>query len=293
MPEPDRRETLLAEYSHVSSTFQLLTEVRFKLLAFLPLATGAAVAVINLRRVGVPGLVVALFGLVVTVALVAYNKRNDQLYDTLVRRAAAIERSLGLPEGAFATRPRPWLSIDIGRLSWPVDHRSPVATIYSSSIALWLFGAFAAIGDLVRRSWWVELLAALVAVAVTWAGTLFVTRREEVVYEDLKRWAEEAVQLAENREPRDLLGDCRFLVLCQRLSGRDEETVRSRIGFFLCRDAAETSYYLGAETGLQAASRFVAAITDLAPGWLFDCASARHDPPSLPSRPLHAPPDAP
>ncbi|MBA3422152.1 MAG: hypothetical protein H0U12_09745 [Thermoleophilaceae bacterium] len=80
----------------------------------------------------------SLFGLAVTLGLVSYNSRNDQLYDALVGRAAEIERSLHLSDGAFAHRPRPWLTIRLLGVAWQVEHRRSVATIYGASIALWL-----------------------------------------------------------------------------------------------------------------------------------------------------------
>src|SRR4051794_28339270 len=108
-PEQERREALLSEYAEVSSNFRLLTEIRFKLLGFLPVAAAAAAA---FKPEGTaPGRIpFALFGIAATVALVTYNKRNDQLYNELVGRAAAIERAIGVPDGAFANRPNAWLA---------------------------------------------------------------------------------------------------------------------------------------------------------------------------------------
>lgn len=140
-----RRDALLAEYGEVSSNFRLLTDIRFKRLAFLPVAAGAA-AVLTRSNASLLTLAFSLFGLVVTIGLVTYNARNDQLYDTLVARAAAIERNLGIPDGAFANRPRPWFRPMHGR--WKVDHRTAVSTIYLASVALWLFGVLHAAIDL-------------------------------------------------------------------------------------------------------------------------------------------------
>jgi hypothetical protein len=135
---PSNREALLGEYTQVGNNFRLLTDIRFKLLAFLPIAAGAAAAVVAaFGDATVPALAFSLFGLTVTIGLVTYNVRNDQLYDTLVARAAALERRLGDPDGAFANRPRPWLSMQFGRARWPVNHRFGVGAIYLASIGLW------------------------------------------------------------------------------------------------------------------------------------------------------------
>ena len=101
-----RKESLLKEYSEVNNSFRLLTDIRFKLLAFLPIASAAAAAFKG-ESLGIGGFGVSLFGLVVTLGLATYNTRNDQLYGELVSRAAQIERSLGIPDGAFSNRPRP------------------------------------------------------------------------------------------------------------------------------------------------------------------------------------------
>ena len=95
----------------------------------------------------------ALFGLAVTLSLVTYNKRNDQLYDALVGRAAAIERELGVPDGAFAHRPTNWLSFGIWPLKWPVNHRHSVSGVYGAIIALWLFLALEGVFSATGRTW--------------------------------------------------------------------------------------------------------------------------------------------
>jgi hypothetical protein len=62
--DANRRVALLKEYSEVCNNFRLLTDVRFELLAFLPIA--AAAAILRNDRATGPGLALSLFGLVVT-----------------------------------------------------------------------------------------------------------------------------------------------------------------------------------------------------------------------------------
>src|SRR5215207_1348116 len=172
--EERRQEALLKEYGEVCSNFRTLTDIRFKLLAFLPIAAAAAAAVKGYSFEPI-GFVLALFGLIVTIGLVTYNKRNDQLYDDLVARAADIERNLNIPDGAFANRPGPWLHITLpwlritwwppreGRIArlgprvkwfrWKIDHRTAVSTIYGASIALWLSGVLTYVLDYGHRAY--------------------------------------------------------------------------------------------------------------------------------------------
>lgn len=77
-----RREALIAEYAEVSSNFRKLTDIRFKLLAFLPLAAGVAASVLARGNATALTLAFSLFGLVVTIGLLTYE-RNDQLYEPL------------------------------------------------------------------------------------------------------------------------------------------------------------------------------------------------------------------
>jgi hypothetical protein len=138
MPATTRKDFLVAEYEQIADSFRTLTEIRFQLLGLLSLAAGAASVV--KPETGTPWLLpFALLGLAFTLSIVTYNKRNDQLYDELVGRAAAIERELGVPDGAFGNRPAAWLSFGVWKLRWPVNHRAPVAGIYIATISFWLF----------------------------------------------------------------------------------------------------------------------------------------------------------
>ena len=136
MPETNP-QALLIEYEQVNSNFRVLTDIRFKLLALLPIAAAVAILLRDDYNV-VVGWVFSCFGLLVTAGIATYNERNDQLYDELIGRAATIERSLGLPDGSFNHRPRPWLEYKILGVSWKVNHGSGIGLIYVSTIALWL-----------------------------------------------------------------------------------------------------------------------------------------------------------
>jgi hypothetical protein len=109
---------LRAEYGEVCSNFRLLTDIRFKLLALLPIGTGAGVALATTAS-SVSSPLIALFGLVVTASAALYNLRNDQLYNELVARAATSNAYLILrKEGSRSA---------LGLGGWPVPSRSLMA----------------------------------------------------------------------------------------------------------------------------------------------------------------------
>ena len=156
------------------------------------------------------GFALSLFGLVTTIGIATCNGRNDQLYDELVSRAAAIERGLNIPDGAFANRPATWPPIRVLWAEWKIDHRTAVGTIYGASIALWLFGvvAFGLEGLLVTlvarfpsvpsegASTWVIVLAVTLTFIVIFLSSGWIKRQREDRQEELNRRARDAMKTA-------------------------------------------------------------------------------------------------
>ena len=109
----DPRLQLTTDYEQTTSLVRSLTDVRFKLLAFVPTISGAAIAVLSHGRTTAELIAVGLLGLTATLGIVVYELRNTQIYDYAVRRAQELERRLGhasvFEEGAagglFSERP--------------------------------------------------------------------------------------------------------------------------------------------------------------------------------------------
>ena len=286
-----RREALLKEYGEVSSNFRTLTDVRFRLLTLLPIAAAAG-ALLKGETLAAGSFAFNLFGFAATIGLITYNARNDQLYDELVGRAAAIERSLGLPDGAFANRPRPWLTIHVPAVDrkWKVDHRTGVAVIYGASVALWLFGLLAQMLEFVRGTYfafgsqraataanssWVYIVALALAILITlWVAKEIKIQRTKR-QKELRSLAARAVNKALSLKLSEAVQNKYFLYLCEELAKEKEDTIRARALFYAAIDPEFVDHYLPHDSRELKAAHLVALLTDLPPGWLFDCATNR------------------
>jgi hypothetical protein len=183
MGETDRAtEVALAEYGEVVAQFRSLTDIRFKLLTYLPLGTVATVF-LSKDEILTNQPAIAAFALVVTVCIATYNKRNDQLYDELVSRAAELEREhLDLPRGAFAQRPTTWLRYG----GIPVQHRWPVGLLYAATAALWAYLLVKAVlANLPLQQTAVWCLEALAPISVI-LGWRLLKRIEDARQEELR-----------------------------------------------------------------------------------------------------------
>jgi hypothetical protein len=286
----DKRQTaLLREYGEVCSNFRTLTDIRFKLLAFLPIAAAAAAAL----RGGLGGVAefsLSLFGLVVTLALATYNERNDQLYDHLVGRAAAIERSLGLPDGGFANRLGAWLTLGLGGGKWRVNHSSAVNLIYASSAALWLFGILSPLLEGANAIWvgaslpavpvkdpamWIKLSALLCAIGGVAVGIRSVSKQKEGREAQMRSLARKAARAACERPFNELLADDPFLQDCADLAAAKKKVIWARLHYFQKLDPKSLAYYMPLDSSEVKGAHLVALLTDVPAQWVFDCLTNR------------------
>ena len=93
-PESVDVATLRAEYQVAVDFIKVLTDIRFRCLAFV--TATAAVANALLPGTGRPGLRIALgsLGFFTTVGIVVYELRNSQLYEAAIHRAKVLEKRL-------------------------------------------------------------------------------------------------------------------------------------------------------------------------------------------------------
>jgi hypothetical protein len=185
----DRDEKLKLDYEQTNQLIGTLTDVRFKLLAFVPVLTGAAVALVTRSQNQTTVLAVGLLGLFVTLGIVFYEMRNTVIYDSAMHRAKHLERCLGFPlhtkgmqkGGLFNERgPRPYLFYYPNRLRkhgkspgfLQVWHDRALAIVYGSAIGGWVYiVAYALLTSLTEQpaktNGFVAVLAALIVASLS------------------------------------------------------------------------------------------------------------------------------
>jgi hypothetical protein len=122
----DELDRLQLDYRQTTDLIGRLTDVRFKLLAFVPTISGAAVAVLSGGHSDGELLSVGSLGLVATIGIVVYELRNTQLHDYALRRARDLERRIGVV-GLYSEEP-----------AGDVSDRG-LALVYSAVIAGWTY----------------------------------------------------------------------------------------------------------------------------------------------------------
>ncbi len=140
-------QILLAIYETAVGGWTTLTDVRFRLLGLLPAVSVIVWAQLlgepSLRRdlAALVGLAVGVAGLLVSLGIWAYDRRNNELYNEMVSRARRVETELGVDTGVFRGRPAPERKT--------ISHGPATRLVYGTVIAGWLlvigwFGLLAA-----------------------------------------------------------------------------------------------------------------------------------------------------
>jgi hypothetical protein len=102
----DADDRLRLDYEQTTQLLRTLTDIRFKLIAFVPTFAGASVGFFGRPRPAVELLAVGVLGLVATLGIFLYELRNSQLYATAARRARDLERQLELSGGGLEAHDR-------------------------------------------------------------------------------------------------------------------------------------------------------------------------------------------
>jgi hypothetical protein len=152
------------EYGATTELLRSLTDVRFKLLAFVPTIAGTAVGLLGRHARPAELLAVGALGLTATLGVVYYELHNTELYEYALSRAEALERELGI-------------RLLSGRPSHARDR--PLALVYAAALGAWSYlvawGGLAAAGAGHAQ----QLGGGLAAAAAVVSGVALLRRGEE------------------------------------------------------------------------------------------------------------------
>lgn len=141
-------ERLRLDYDRTTDLLRDLTDVRFKLLAFVPTISGAAVGLVGRRPSGAELISVGVLGLVATLGIVLYELRNSAIHDYALDRARHLEAKLGFDSAFHAGRSGGLFSERPGRGIAARDRG--LALVYGAAIGGWAYllawGALRALG---------------------------------------------------------------------------------------------------------------------------------------------------
>lgn len=142
----------LAVYTEIGNNYRAIDDLRLRLLALLPLATGAGILVLQSGHtvpaaIGVP---VGVFGMITTVSLYFYELHGVEKCAHFIDAGAKLESDFGV-RGSFTNRPHHIFSV--------VSELLPSAFIYPASFTGWLFLALYHLGNIWR---------AVVTIVVFW-----------------------------------------------------------------------------------------------------------------------------
>jgi hypothetical protein len=140
-----KQETLLAQYIEVCKGHGAITEFRAKLLALLPIASGAGIFLIlgpDTQKVDTTHLTaIGLFGFFVTFGLFLHELRGIRQCTGLIALGKSLEGDLQLTDGQFtreATYYRRFRVVGPEGAAWLIYPVTLAAWIYVASVPYWI-----------------------------------------------------------------------------------------------------------------------------------------------------------
>jgi hypothetical protein len=185
----DENPHVEAVYVQLCQKIRDIDDVRTKLLALLPFATGAGIFVLlsktGIREFNVLGPIGA-FGFLVTLGLFAYELHGVKRCGWLIRAGCELEQRLGV-SGTFRNRPH--------GVAGFIDEPFAASVIYPASLAAW---AFFALGYLTV---WAAIPVALGVFGLTWSLSLWLIRQFEQDLAESKEYHHEPRLFARGPKP--------------------------------------------------------------------------------------------
>jgi hypothetical protein len=164
------RDPLALDYQWTNEQIKLLTDIRFRLLVLVPPLVTIGVTLLSSQSFGAVSpfalFGVGLLGVSVTFGVVLYDLRNSQLYDSLIHRAALIEREMRMKplfKGSLAGTwggPYAMRISGFGRLFWifPINHGMALSLIYGAVLGAWFYpiskGLLVVMGSALKNHGW-------------------------------------------------------------------------------------------------------------------------------------------
>jgi hypothetical protein len=132
----DRDQILLAEYTEVCKSYHAISEFRGKLLALLPIVSGAGISLLISKGYSIDSshlLAVGTFGVLVTLGLFFYELRGIQKCKSLIALGGKLESELKIELGQYKDRPR--------RVAGIIGAETAGWVVYVSVLLGWLYVA--------------------------------------------------------------------------------------------------------------------------------------------------------
>jgi hypothetical protein len=156
-PDGKSRLPLELEYTQLSESYHKTRDIRFKLLAFLPLTTSGVFLLLKQYASTKMLFPIGLYGMVVTLGLYIYEKLNMQMLHRMIQRGVTLERrnyyirdpktdQLIKPKAKTDSSQEGPFQIRHRYLNGPISSGAAAAYIYGSTFFAWCVISYTGLG---------------------------------------------------------------------------------------------------------------------------------------------------